>query len=46
MVGTAGHNKFAYGVLPERMDTLTTFFTFDTQIFQVFTFRTYLLGIY
>jgi len=46
MVGTAGDNKFAYGVLPERMDTLPTLFTIDTEIIHGFTFRRVLLSTY
>jgi len=39
-------NKFAYGVLPERMYTFTTLFPIDTHIIHGFTFRTYLLSTY
>jgi len=37
-------NKFPNGVLPERMDTLTTLFKIDLQVAHGFTFRTHLLS--
>ena len=46
MVGNAGDNKFAYGVLQERMHTLPTLFTMDTQIIHCFTLRTHSQSTY
>jgi len=39
-------DKFAFGVLPERVDTLSTLFAIDINIFHGFTFTTYLLNTY
>jgi uncharacterized membrane protein len=39
-------DKFAYGVLPESVDTLSTLFTIDINIIHGFTFRTHLLSTY
>jgi len=39
-------DKFAYGVLPERVDMLSTLFLIDINIIHGFTFRTHLLSTY
>jgi len=40
-------NKFAHGVLPERMDTFATItFKIDSQIIHGFTFRSHLLSAF
>jgi hypothetical protein len=46
MVWTAGDNKFAYGVLPEYMGTLTTLFAIGIHIVHGNTLGTHLLSTY
>jgi len=46
MVLTAGDNKFAYGVLPKHVGTLTTLITIGIHIIHGLTFRKHLLSTY